>query len=66
VLAARAFMQSNGNLLLLAVTDVTVDNQRLEGVGVTPDHEVPFDIRYAKGADPQLAAAIDILVRRLD
>ncbi len=66
VLAARAFMQSNGNLLLLAVTDVTVDNDRLEGVGVTPDHEVPFDIRYAKGADPQLAAAIDILVRKLN
>jgi carboxyl-terminal processing protease len=66
VLAARAFMQSNGNLLLLAVEDVAVDNERLEGVGVTPDHEVPFDIRYAKGADPQLAAAIDILVRKLD
>ncbi len=66
VLAARAFMQTNGNLLLLAVTDVTVDNERLEGVGVAPDHEVPFDIRYAKGADPQLAAAIDILMRKLD
>jgi C-terminal processing protease CtpA/Prc len=66
VLAARAFMQSNGNLLLLAVQDVAVDNERLEGVGVTPDHEVPFDIRYAKGADPQLAAAIDILVRKLN
>jgi carboxyl-terminal processing protease len=66
VLAARAYMQSNGNLLLIAVQDVAVDNERLEGVGVTPDHEVPFDIRYARGADPQLAAAIDILVRKLN
>lgn len=66
LLAGRAFMQSNGNLLLIAVADVAVDNERLEGVGVTPDHDVPFDIRYAKGADPQLAAAIDILVRKLN
>ncbi|MGE0005936.1 MAG: S41 family peptidase [Parvibaculaceae bacterium] len=66
VLAARAFLQSNGSLLLVAVDDVMVDNVRLEGVGVAPDHDVPFDIRYAGGADPQLAAAIDILIRKLD
>jgi carboxyl-terminal processing protease len=66
LLAGRAFMQSNGSLLLIAVADVTVDNERLEGLGVAPDHEVPFDIRYANGADPQLAAAIDILVRKLN
>jgi carboxyl-terminal processing protease len=66
LLAGRAFMQSNGSLLLIAVADVTVDSERLEGSGVAPDHDVPFDIRYAKGADPQLAAAIDILVRKLN
>jgi hypothetical protein len=33
----------NGDLLLLAVADVTVDGQRLEGVGVRPTIEVPFD-----------------------
>jgi carboxyl-terminal processing protease len=66
VLAARAFLQSNGNLLLVAVSDVLVDGERLEGVGVVPDHDVPFDIRYAKGADPQLDAAIDILSRKLN
>ena len=36
-------------LLLLAVEDVPVDGQRLEGVGVTPTIEVPFDWRYAAG-----------------
>jgi carboxyl-terminal processing protease len=66
VLAGRAFLMSNGNLLLIAVADVMVDNERLEGVGVTPDHDVPFDIRYAEGADPQLDAAIDILTRKLN
>lgn len=66
VLGGRAFLLSNGNLLLIAVADVTADNERLEGVGVTPDHEVPFDIRYAKGADPQLDAAIEILTRKLN
>jgi carboxyl-terminal processing protease len=63
VLAARAFLMSNGDLLLLAVTDVAVDGERLEALGVTPDITVPFDIRYAQGADPQLARAIDLLAQ---
>jgi carboxyl-terminal processing protease len=61
LLAGRAYMMSNGNLLLLAVTDVSVDGDRLEGRGVTPDITVPFDIRYAGGKDPQLARALDLL-----
>jgi carboxyl-terminal processing protease len=40
----------NGDLLLLAVADVTVDGQRLEGVGVRPTIEVPFDPLYAAGS----------------
>jgi len=63
VLAGRAFMMSNGGLLLLAVADVSVDGERLEGKGVTPLIEVPFDIRYAEGSDPQLARAIELLVK---
>ena len=34
---------SDNSLMLLAVADVRVDGERLEGVGVTPDIEVPFD-----------------------
>jgi carboxyl-terminal processing protease len=63
VLAGRAFMLSNGGLLLLAVADVSVDGERLEGKGVTPTIEVPFDIRYAEGSDPQLARALDLLAK---
>ena len=44
VLAATAFLIGDDGLLLLAVEDVLVDGQRLEGVGVTPTIEVPFDL----------------------
>jgi carboxyl-terminal processing protease len=60
VLAATAFMLSNGSLLELAVDDVRVDGERLEGVGVAPTVEVPFQLEYSAGEDPQLAQAIAI------
>jgi carboxyl-terminal processing protease len=63
VLAATAFLIGDDGLLLLAVEDVLVDGQRLEGVGVTPTIEVPFDSRYAAGSDPQLDRAVQVLTR---
>jgi carboxyl-terminal processing protease len=63
VLAATAFLIGDGGLLLLAVDDVLVDGERLEGVGVTPTIEVAFDPRYAAGRDPQLERAVQILSR---
>ena len=59
------FLMGNGDLLLLAVADVTVDGQRLEGVGVTPTIEVPFDPVYAAGRDPQLDRAVQVLSDRI-
>src|ERR1700675_3307530 len=47
VLAGRAFLLSDDSLLLLAVADVHIDGERLEGVGVTPTIEVPFAVEYA-------------------
>ena len=61
LLAATAFMLSDGSLLMLAVEDVSIEGERLEGKGVTPTIEVPFDIRYAAGKDPQLEKAIEFL-----
>jgi carboxyl-terminal processing protease len=61
LLAATAFMLSDGSLLILAVDDAAVDGERLEGKGVAPTIEVPFDIRYAAGKDPQLDKAIEVL-----
>jgi carboxyl-terminal processing protease len=63
VLAATAFLIGDSGLLLLAVEDVRVDGQRLEGVGVAPTIEVPFDPRFAAGQDPQLDRAVQILSR---
>jgi C-terminal processing protease CtpA/Prc len=60
VLAARAYMLSDGSLLELAIDDVRVDGERLEGVGVTPTVEVPFTLQYSAGADPQLDRAVEI------
>jgi carboxyl-terminal processing protease len=65
VLAGRAFLLSDGSLLFLAVADVLVDGQRLEGIGVTPTIEVPFPLEYAQGKDPQLERAVAILSRAL-
>jgi carboxyl-terminal processing protease len=63
LLAARAFLLDGGGLLLLPVADVAVDGEPLEGRGVTPTIEVPFDVPYAAGADPQLERAIEELAR---
>ena len=63
VLAGRGFLLSDGSLLFLAVADVLVDGQRLEGIGVTPTIEVPFSLEYAQGKDPQLDHAVELLSR---
>ena len=63
VLAATAFLMGNGDLLLLPVEDVLVDGERLEGIGVAPTIEVPFDLLYAAGKDPQLDRAVQVLSR---
>jgi carboxyl-terminal processing protease len=61
LLAGTAFLLSDGSLLILAVEDAAVDGERIEGKGVAPSIEVPFDIRYAAGKDPQLDKAIAVL-----
>jgi carboxyl-terminal processing protease len=53
-------------LLYLAVGDVLVDGERLEGRGVAPDLEVTRRVPYAAGKDEQLQAALDLLVDQLE
>jgi len=60
VLAATAFLIGSG-LLLLAVDDVLVDGERLEGVGVLPTIEVQAGSVYGRPRDPQLDRAITVL-----
>lgn len=62
VVAGGPFFLSDGSLLYLAVSDILVDGERLEGKGVTPDIEVPFQLEYAQGQDPQKERAVEVLV----
>jgi carboxyl-terminal processing protease len=54
---------SDGSLLFVAVTDVRIDGERLEGVGVSPDIEIKRDLPYSAGKDPQIEAAVESLVK---
>jgi carboxyl-terminal processing protease len=58
LLAGRGFLLRDGSLLVLAVSDVRVEGERLERRGVVPDVVVPFRLPYAAGHDPQLDAAL--------
>jgi carboxyl-terminal processing protease len=60
VTAGRLHTLKNGCLLYLAGSDVLVDDDRLEGRGVAPDVEVPFDYRFSAGLDPQLEKALEV------
>ncbi|HEY9872317.1 MAG TPA: S41 family peptidase, partial [Candidatus Obscuribacterales bacterium] len=65
VVGGSPFLLKDGNLLYLAVANVFVDGERLEGKGVIPDIEVPFTLEYAQGADPQKEKAIAVLMEAL-
>jgi carboxyl-terminal processing protease len=60
VVAGRPFLLSDGSLLYLAVSDVLVDGEHLEGNGVLPDVPVAADLPYAEGRDPQLQRALEV------
>jgi len=60
VLAGQPFLLSDGSLLFLAVQDILVDGERLEGPGVKPDVAVPSDLPYAEGRDAQLERALEV------
>ena len=63
VVAGQPFLLSDGSLLLLATSDIRVDGERLEGVGVEPEVRVPAELPYAQGRDPQLERALEIAGR---
>ena len=61
VVAGQIIPLSDGSLLFLAVQDIVVEGERLVGVGVKPDVEVPAELPYAEGRDPQLERALELL-----
>ncbi len=65
VVAGRPYIMPDGSLLYLAVANVFVDGERLEGQGIVPDVQVPFFIPYAQGVDPQKEQAIKTLLEEI-
>ena len=61
VMAGRAFLLSDQSLLYLAVADVLVDGERLEGRGVEPNVVVKDALPYAAGKDVQLEKALSLV-----
>jgi carboxyl-terminal processing protease len=57
---------SKESMLLYCTAMIVIDGKRLEGVGVEPDIEVPFDIRFAAGKDIQLQRAKDEVVKLIE
>ena len=58
VLAGSPFLLNDGALLLLAVGDILVDGQRIEGVGVLPNLLVPDPLPFSQGLDAIFNAAL--------
>ena len=61
VLAGSVRRLSNDAILYLAASNLWIDGQRLEGIGVEPTISVERPIPYAAGNDPQLDRALDVL-----
>jgi carboxyl-terminal processing protease len=57
---------SSDSFLLFGAGGMLIDGKRLEGVGVEPDVEVPFDVRFAAGKDLQLERAKDEMVKLIE
>lgn len=65
VLGARAYVLPDKSLLIAATSMLRVDDEILEGKGVVPDIVVNAPVPYAMGADPQLEAAVEEMVKQL-
>jgi carboxyl-terminal processing protease len=61
VAAGRLYPVGDAALLYLAVGEVRVDGELLEGRGVVPDRVVPRPLPYSAGVDPQREAAIEMM-----
>lgn len=65
VVAGRIFLLSNGDVLYLAVRDVSVDGIRLEGKGVKPDIIVDRSPQCSIDGDSQLQKVVEEVVKKI-
>jgi carboxyl-terminal processing protease len=66
VSAGRWRRISEESLLYYCAGKLLIDGKHLEGIGIEPDIEVPFDIRFAAGKDIQLERAKDEMVKLIE
>jgi carboxyl-terminal processing protease len=57
---------SPDSFLYYGAAHMLIDGKPFEGVGVEPDVEIPFDIRFAAGKDIQLEWARDEMVKLIE
>ncbi|MHA2062000.1 MAG: S41 family peptidase, partial [Candidatus Sifarchaeia archaeon] len=57
---------SSDSFLYYGAFKMIIDGKNLEGVGVDPDIEVPFDTRFTAGRDIQLERAKDEMVKLIE
>ena len=65
VVAGRIFLLSNGDVLYLAIRDVSIDGIRLEGKGVKPDVVVQWSSQNVINTDPQLHRSVEEVVKQI-
>ena len=65
VLAGTPRPLADGSVLYLAVSDVRVDGESLEGRGVEPDVTAARKLPYCEGKDEQIEAAVAAVMKQL-
>ena len=65
VLAGTPRPLADGSVLYVAVGNVLVDGEQVEGIGVEPDVKVPRKLPYAAGKDEQIEAAVADVAQRI-
>lgn len=63
VTSGAPFALPGGFMLYVAAAKLEFEGERLEGVGVAPDHHIERPLPYAAGADPVLEAAVEHLAK---
>ncbi len=66
VVGGRKENISSESFLYYGAFKMDVDGKNLEGIGVEPDINVPFDIRFSSGRDIQLERAMDTIVELIE
>ena len=66
VVGGRKKVISSDSFLYYGAYKMLIDGRQLEGVGVEPDIEVPFDIRFTAGKDIQLERAKDEMIKLIE